>query len=156
MKVIFLDIDGVLNSHNYVAASGGRGVIIDPTRMILLKQIVDATGAEIVLSTSWREHWEKDESLCDESGRQINRIFEKYGLKILDKTPKLRIGREIEIEEWMKEQKGIENFVVLDDKILSDRFMMGHFIKTSEYYDGLDEADVRKAIEILGKKEDRK
>ena len=37
-KVIFLDFDGVLNTEKYVSACGYFGVIIDPARMVLLKQ----------------------------------------------------------------------------------------------------------------------
>ena len=80
MKVIFLDFDGVLNSAKYLLGHGDCGVAIDPARMALLKQIVDATDAKIVLSTSWREHWSKDLMNCDGTGVLINRIFSKYGL----------------------------------------------------------------------------
>ena len=53
MKVIFLDFDGVLNSAKSPADSGTDGLVIESGKMELLKQIVDATGAEIVLSTSY-------------------------------------------------------------------------------------------------------
>lgn len=148
MKVIFLDFDGVLNSEKYVRTVREYGVIIDPSRMALLKKIIDATNAEIVLSTSWREHWDKEPIKCDTTGEGINEIFGEYGLKIFDKTPKLNLKREDEIKAWLNEN-GAESFVVLDDAFLSDDFLVGHFIKTSNYFDGLDEADVKKAIEIL-------
>ena len=149
MKVIFLDFDGVLNSKKYVIGCGEYGVIIDPTRMILLKQIVDETGANIVLSTSWREHWEKNSSECNDTGKQINAIFDECGLKIFDKTPKLHLRRELEIQDWLNKHPEIEKFVVLDDMFLGAEFLEGHFVKTSNYFNGLDETDVKKAIEIL-------
>lgn len=43
MKVIVLDFDGVLNYEKYLRAQNEHGVIIDPSRMALLKQIVDKT-----------------------------------------------------------------------------------------------------------------
>lgn len=149
MKVIFLDFDGVLNSAKYLLGHGDCGVAIDPARMALLKQIVDATDAKIVLSTSWREHWSKDLIHCDSTGMLINRIFSKYGLHIFDKTPELHERRETEIKSWLDTHPEVENFVVLDDSLLSAGYLNGHFIKTSNYFDGLDETDVQKAIDIL-------
>ena len=149
MKVIFLDFDGVLNSSKYLLSCEAYGVAIDPSRMVLLKQIVDATNAEIVLSTSWREHWSEDYMNCDCTGVLINSIFSTYGLKIFDKTPEMHERREIEIKSWLNMHPEVEKFVVLDDRFLSADFLNGHFIKTSNYFDGLDETDAQKAIDIL-------
>lgn len=149
MKVIFLDFDGVLNSEKYVQNCGEYGVVIDPTRMLLLKQVIDASDANIVLSTSWREHWEKKSSECSATGKQIDAIFAEYGLSIFDKTPKLHLRRELEIKHWINEHSNIDNFVVLDDMFLGAEFLEGHFVKTSNYHDGLDETNVKEAIEIL-------
>ena len=61
MKVIFLDIDGVLNANEDF---GGRskpnpsihGILgITTTRLNRLKQIIDKTDAKIVLTSSWKE-----------------------------------------------------------------------------------------------------
>jgi len=149
MKVIFLDFDGVLNSTKYLLNSEAYGVAIDPSRMVLLKQIVDAANAKIVLSTSWREHWEKDLAKCGSTGILINRIFSTHGLQIFDKTPELHTRRETEIKSWLDRHPEVKGFVVLDDRILSADYLNGHFIKTSNYFDGLDETDVQKAIDIL-------
>lgn len=57
MKVIFLDIDGVLNSHEYdakCALNGGDLMAPDPKAVVRLLGIVQDTGAKIVLTTSWR------------------------------------------------------------------------------------------------------
>lgn len=149
MKVIFLDFDGVLNSAKYLLSCGDCGMAIDSTRMVLLRRIVDATNAKIVLSTSWREHWEKDLAKCDSTGALINSIFSKHGLQIWDKTPQLHTRREIEIKSWLDRHPEVKNFVVLDDSLLSANYLNGHFIKTSNYFDGLDETDVQKAIDVL-------
>lgn len=151
MKVVFLDFDGVLNSAKYLLGHEGYGVVIDPARMCLLKQIIDATEAKIVLSTSWREHWEKDLATCDSTGARITDIFSKHGLQIWDKTPQLRTKRETEIKSWLDKHPEVKNFVVLDDSLLSADYLNGHFIKTSNYFDGLDETDVQKAMDILNR-----
>lgn len=49
---IFLDIDGVLNSHDDVNASGIYSINQDA--MQRLNRIVEATGAELVISSAWR------------------------------------------------------------------------------------------------------
>lgn len=149
MKVIFLDFDGVLNSDRYVRDCGNVGVCLDPEKMKLLKRIVESTGAKIVLTTSWREHWDKNPDLCDFSGKNINSIFARYGLEIYDKTPVIRPERENEIRKWLEDNPETESFVVLDDARLVADFLTGHFVKTSAFRDALEEKDAVEAIAIL-------
>lgn len=149
MKVIFIDFDGVLNTEKYVRSCTEFGLIIDPSKMVLLKQITDVTDAKIVLSTSWREHWDEDSQKCDEIGIKINNIFSNFGLKIFAKTPILNSSREEEIELWLENNQQVLNFVVLDDRFLDSKRLRGHFIKTLGYSKGLDEITVKKAIDIL-------
>ena len=60
MKVIFLDIDGVLNSRAYDRKRNWDELTnIDESRLPLVKNIVDETGARIVLSSTWKTHWDK-------------------------------------------------------------------------------------------------
>ena len=151
MKVIFLDFDGVLNGQKDVAPFvADQGVRLLPEKLLLIKQMTAATDAKIILSTSWREHWSADAAQCDTTGLRINSIFSQYGLQIQDKTPSLRTGRETEIKSWLDTHPETTHFVVLDDGLLSADFLDGHFVKTSAYFGGLDETDVKKAIEILG------
>lgn len=149
MKVIFLDFDGVLNSRRYLLEQVTYGVNIDPTRMELLKKIIDATGAEIVLTTSWRTYWSDDSAECEETGCIINDIFAQYGLAIYGKTPDLNDDREREIEEWLLLNPDVTHFVVLDDMFLDAKFLRGHFVRTSNFKYGLEEDDVEAAIAIL-------
>ena len=80
MKIIFLDIDGVLNSRAYDRKRNwNEQTDIDETRLPLIKEIVDATNAKIVLSSTWREHWDREPNRCKEDGRYINKFFAKYG-----------------------------------------------------------------------------
>lgn len=148
-KIIFLDFDGVLNSEQYIRKCGGYGVVIDPAKMVLLKQIVEATAAEVVLSTSWRERWSQDTAQCDSTGVLMNSIFGAYGLQIFDKTPQLHAKREMEIKSWLDGHPDVKQFVVLDDMLLNGDFLSGHFVKTSGYFGGMDETDVQDAIGIL-------
>lgn len=65
MKVIFLDIDGVLNSNDWYVYRHGKmlqGTIVkeyplhefDPKAIIRLNRIIRETGAKIIVSSTWR------------------------------------------------------------------------------------------------------
>lgn len=151
MKIIFLDIDGVLNGIEYVKNSGKFGVVVDPVRMELLKEIVNSTGAEIVLSSSWREHWSSTANHCDEIGLEINKKFRAYKLYIYDKTPSLNFKRNEEIKVWLSDYPGITHYVILDDIEFTDEYLLPHHIKTSDEAGGLTHEDFIKAIDILTK-----
>ncbi len=151
MKIIFLDFDGVLNSEKYIRSCGHYGVVIDPSRMKLLSRLINSTDAKIVLSTSWREHWDSDKSKCDKTGLLINEIFAEHRLSIHDKTPKLPSDRESEIKMWLEQHEDVTDFVVFDDAFLSADYLQNRFVKTSNYRNGLSEENIKEAIEILMK-----
>ncbi len=153
MKVIFLDIDGVLNSSFYdknkKTSTEGN---IDETRVFLLKIIIDRTEAKIVLSSSWKKHWNVEPSLCDLDGIYINSIFQKYNLSIYDKTPQLddKFNRKKEILEWLKNKKDIDNFIILDDYAFGWEELTDKVIKTNPIFGlGLEDIHVEKAITLL-------
>ena len=63
MKIIFLDIDGVLNAFNdfdemflEFQLTGVKKVVIDINKVLRLKEIIDKTGAKIVLISSWKKY----------------------------------------------------------------------------------------------------
>ncbi len=154
MKIIFLDFDGVLNSEIYDRTREyTSNTSIDETRLELLKEIVDKTNAKIVLSTSWREHWNKEIDSCDEVGLWINQLFSKHGLEIYDKTPYLHFGagRKKEILDWLKYSiEPVEKFVILDDYAFGWEELSDKLVKTSPAVGrGLEAEHVKKCISIL-------
>lgn len=152
MKVLFLDFDGVLNTPEYIDSHGDSGAGIDKTRLSLIKKLVDATDAKIVLITSLREYWDKDPSKCDFYGTVINRVFSECSLEVFDKTSVSDSGkREDEILEWIVEKGhifGLTNYVAIDDGDLRANFLTKNFVQPK---DGLCEEDIEKAIEILNR-----
>ena len=151
MKILFLDIDGVLNSREYDRKRNwNEQTDIDETRLPLVKEIIDKTGAKIVLIST---HWDRDESLCDEDGMYINRLFSKYGLAIYDKTPDLGLlsKRNDEVKAWLAEHTGeVERFVILDDYRFGWDDLSDFYIHTNPNYGlGLEEEHVALAINVL-------
>ncbi|MDE7082989.1 MAG: hypothetical protein K2O89_04725 [Clostridia bacterium] len=154
MKVIFLDIDGVLNSRIYDRKRNwNEQSDIDETRLPLVKNIVNETGAKIVLSSTWRVHWGKEPAKCDADGEYINRTFVKFGLEIYDKTPDLGIDfdRPDEIKSWLNSTpETIERFVIIDDYRYAWGKLSDNFVKTNPNLGlGLEEEHVQTAIRIL-------
>ncbi len=148
-KVVFLDIDGVLNSVKYDRERTAKDGNIDISRLPLLKRIIEATGAEIVLVSSWRKHWEREEEMCDGIGREINKTFRSAGLRIYDKTPALGERAE-EITHWLGEHTGVAKYVIIDDSFGGWGAHEPFLVKTNcRIGRGLEEVHVAKAIEIL-------
>ena len=151
MKVIFLDIDGVLNTESY-REDPKVDYFEEPiseVHMSWLEHLVKETDAKIVLSSTWREYWDCGDIQSDRFGEYINNLFEKYGLKIFDKTPELK-DRDREINEWLKLHSGqIERYVILDDFDFEWSESNAKYLVKTEDDVGFDEKASEKAIRIL-------
>ena len=159
-KYIFLDIDGVITTEK----SRWR---LDKSKLKLLKEIMDKTGAKIVVSSSWRlgsvEATKKDlsqvshfqpfpfpfvDDIVGVTVRASNMIIHPDGDR------EFMIPRGVEIDNWLR--KNVEDYwnedsyryVILDDDsdmLLSQK---DNFIQTDSL-NGLSRKDVNKAIKIL-------
>ena len=144
MKVIFLDIDGVMNS----VQDGYSFTIETDKHFRLLKRIVDETGAKLVLSSTWR-HFDCDVDVVE------NRLAD-FGMKLIGVTPWLvdshiDIQRGDEIRSWLQDcEEEIESFVILDDDSDMREFTDTNLVQT-DCRIGLTEKDVGRAIAILNK-----
>lgn len=146
IKVIFLDIDGVLNSRKTERAtkSGCRFVGIRQLRN--LKHIITVTGAKVVLSSDWR--YERDNPKYNADYLELRDELRKYRIEFYGFTPELLSGhRGAEIDAWLSEHPEVENFVILDDRwdIEPNK---DHWVKTSMSR-GLDKEETEAAIQIL-------
>ncbi len=109
MKVLFLDIDGVVCLHKDKDWDNEEE-IFDAACCRKLQEIVSATGCKLVLSSSWR--------LFPESIRSMFRQLKPFGItreNFLGRTP-LRGERGDEIMAYLKKRPQIETFVALDDE----------------------------------------
>lgn len=160
MKIIFLDVDGVLNNKDTkerIPDTSYTG--INNSKVKLLKQIVEATDAQIVLSSTWRlkkTRW--GEEIPEEHRNYLKKKLSKYGLRYISSTPDIDpIRRGKEIDQWIKNNNDItiDGWVVLDDEIWKDfknYNILPHLVLTKDYIykdGGLSEEDVKHAIRIL-------
>ena len=170
-KVIFLDVDGVLNSSRTLY----EDISLEDYLISNLKELVDKTGAKIILSSSWRLSTEAVATLMDKldkfglviSGMTCDSVdldwLEKYEFdatkKYLDtkfdwdenRQIKITHDRGAEIFKWLHDHDDCA-YVILDDEIedIKPYFSESVIVKTS-YKTGLTKEDVKKAIQILNK-----
>ena len=152
MKVIFLDIDGVLNFPGTEARSPGGWIGVSSQQIKLLRDIVKETGAYLVLSSTWRHEWSPDEEQCTEDGKYLNRRLTRYGLHIIDKTIKNHEDLRGEaIREWLSRHPHVDNWIVLDDNSFLDfqkEGILPHLVMTSAVL-GLTKHDADECIRKL-------
>ncbi|MEE3423711.1 MAG: HAD domain-containing protein [Succinimonas sp.] len=165
-KVIFLDVDGVLNNDEY-RYNDPR---IDPAFVANLKYIVSLTDADIILSSSWKGgyyYYARDGFVkCSDATAELCAALKAEGLQISGVTPACNLsGREArpaEIRNWLSRFPHVESFVILDD----DTFWHWGYLKRNvvttitikpdpeysnrvRYHDGLTREMAVKAIAIL-------
>lgn len=117
MKVIFLDVDGVLNNDDTFK----RGDELELDFIRNLGILVRKTGAKVVLDSSWRLQWHKRLAVGYMGHlRLLEKELDNVGVKILDITPDLGGNRWEEIRAWLVEadRKGlnVESFICIDDE----------------------------------------
>ncbi len=134
MKILFVDVDGVLNTDVLIRSFGCEHIC--PDRVLLLKKIVDATDAHIVLSSTWR--------INPSNRRLVSAALSEADLRIIDCTPILTrklsmyINRHQEISSWLNDNAFVTKYAIIDD--LDDACIPGDeasFFKTSAHDSGL-------------------
>ena len=152
MKIIFLDFDGVMDTAYYdnvltaegLPCSDEYGVVFDPECVENLKHVVEQTGADIVVTSTWKYFMTYNDFL---------EMWEARGLPgfITDVTPTLD-GRDRgdEIDAWLDECQTECQYVIIDD-LDATNFNEKHIPKlvVVNPYNGLDQDAAKRAIDIL-------
>jgi len=149
-KILFLDFDGVMVTDRYqeqLTASNCPlrdyyGAKFDPVCVECLRQIVDKTGADIVVTSTWK------------MDKGIQKMWEARCLpgKVIGITPDVDlIHRGNEVEAWLDTETGIVRYVIIDDCPILDFFneeQQPHLFKVDERA-GLNEETTRRVIGYL-------
>jgi len=128
-RIIFLDIDGVLTSRRSARQFGHYRSFLQSS-VEALSYILESTGAQIVISSSWRIGRTLDD---------LREVFNQQGIdgsRIIDVTPTSMGVRGHEIDSWLRTTSvPVESFVIIDDN--SDMaHHTGRLVRTT-FEDGL-------------------
>lgn len=156
-RVLFLDIDGVMNSawsfENIGRSWPGKEANFLPRALELLQRLVKDYGFHIVISSTWRKHISLDE---------FARILNIPREVILGATPELDSIRGLDIRHWIEHcEPGILapdcEFVIVDDDCDMLPEQMRFFVQTLFFanskdgsQEGLDELAFTRILEVIG------
>jgi len=163
MKILFLDFDGVLNytSFSYTPKDSSKELTeeeadvlyyLDPSRVKLLNEILDRTGAKVVVSSAWR---------CNRTIKELQSLLFAAGFtgKVIGKTRQTECScknpeaRGDKIADWIRDShelfglEKIDKFVILDD--YADMSSVIGFLVQTDRDEGLTGVDVEDAVDIL-------
>lgn len=145
MKVLFLDIDGVLNSkrtsvafdgypHSFSTSDMRR---FDMVAVALIRRLCAVTGASVVLSSDWR---------YDHTAHAVANALD---LPVMGATPKLPGPRGLEINAWLAEHPEVEQYAIVDDIAAMLESQQMRFVQTDDEV-GLSLRDYSTLLQILG------
>lgn len=156
---LFLDIDGVLNSYAYFQAKQARGepgpLGIDPAAVVHLQRVVDETGCQVVLSSTWRLG--PPGTLSNVRGQLIAAGM-RHPCPLIDRTPDLSERHRPGSALWMATKRGDEvkhwldvmgydgPYVCIDDD--SD-FLPGQPLVKTTFQTGMTAEHADRCIAIL-------
>ena len=128
-KILFLDIDGVLNSkifYKYIYKREDTSSRFDPYCVILVKKLVEEFDLKIVITSTWR---------VGSINRLIKELEENNFRDYLHKdwlTPVVRpASRGKEIGLWLDKHPEVQQYLILDDNHKLLEYQMCKFIQTN-------------------------
>jgi hypothetical protein len=133
MRIIFTDIDGVLNPHWRTKWS--------KSAISIYNQLCEQFDLKIVITSTWRLNHTKE---------QLNTIFKEQGInfEIYDYTPHIdQADRGIEIKEWLN-NNAVDNFVIIDDKTSDIERHINNVVKCRSWI-GLSRDEYKEIEKIL-------
>lgn len=110
--VVFLDVDGVLNTRRTCVQAPSGNIGVDEARLAILSNSMKETSADgVILTTTWKYMDESDEDYI-----YLMKSLDRYDIRVLGKTKEERFTkREAGILKYLELHPEIEEFVILDD-----------------------------------------
>lgn len=150
MRVIFLDVDGVLNSSETRAKIDGlKGV--SKKNLRILRHIVARTQAKIVLTSAWNINFDEKLVPTTKAGMYLYHRLWENNLWIYDKVNDYGGNRGQAVAEYVKKHNNLTDWVIIDDTHYGDYEKLNpkHIVYTSPAL-GLTKASATEAIVKLG------
>lgn len=149
MKIIFLDIDGVLVTTNSMLAKPSLMANMEPACVEFLNKLCNEEGlnnCRVVISSSWRNLFSISEIVNHLKQARFNPDFIHHDWS----TVSLFNGtRGDEIDEWLNRHPAVKNFVIIDDDNDFLPSQLCHHVQTN-FADGFRESHLEQALKILG------
>lgn len=150
-SVLFLDFDGVMDTAYYdlyltkhgMEEKDRFGVVFDPDCVRNLAKIIGNTGADIVVSSTWKYFMS-----LDDFHEMWN--YRKLPGKVIGMTPNVAGERGVQINAWLNEHS-VDNHAIIDD-LDADNFTSSQIphLFIANPYTGLDEDTADRIIDFLG------
>lgn len=166
-RIIFLDFDGVLNTEHYQnflyyerkAWQDEHGALFDPETVEQLRNIINATHADIVVESSWKylglEAMQEIWQARNMPGRVIDitpsTVSDNWLLtaNLNDLDPTMGHCKGMEIASWLSDHANKDTrYVIIDDEYVILDSQLPYFILTKSY-NGITEDVANRAISIL-------
>ena len=157
-KIVFVDVDGVLNTNKTTRRLDccNEFTFVDARKVLRLREIVERTGAKIVLSSTWRFGAMPNAFFLErEALRELVAEFKRLRCPLwFDVTPYFaRAKRWQEINGWLMNHD-VEDFVILDDvgeelKPFADKLVL------TDPWQGLTKERAELAISMLNKEREQ-
>lgn len=161
-SILFLDIDGVLNSEDYASLYTEKEWDnltyferhLDDKAIQLINYICDSTKAQVIISSTWR---------YGRSVEQLQDILNSRGatFKIIDKTPEYDIiYRGYEIDAWISKNRSKDkngnyfkftNYVIIDDDIEDMLLKQKDNVFKINRWTGITKNDADRIVDFLSK-----
>ena len=162
MKVIFLDHDGVICLSTEWGSrfknKDGLDSMFDrfnDKAIKVLNQILDETGAEIVVSSDWRYHTplEQMQELYKIRGIKKSPIGYTDSIVDIKGLEYLEHNRQIEIRHWLSQHPEVTHWVAIDDLDMSTEFCkkyesegLTNFVHTPRSKEGIKQTGIKEKI----------
>lgn len=142
MKVIFLDFDGTINNWDHING-------VDPTNVEVLKTIQAKSNAKIIATTSNKYSFQRNISANYQNTffYEYVKLLQELWVTIDDITPYVELNRCLEILEYLRLHKEVEDFVILDDDYVGDQ-LKDHQVYLDNYL-GLQAEHIVPSLRIL-------
>lgn len=166
-KYLFLDFDGVLNTGYYqdLLRYEGKpcldsyGALFDPDAVAQLKRIIDATGADIIIESSWKYLGLDETQKMWEARQMPGHVIDITPSYISDDwllhadlseiDPAAGQCKGMEIASWLTDNaEQNAHFAIIDDEYVILDSQLPNFILTDSH-DGITMEDADRAIAIL-------
>lgn len=163
IKIIFLDIDGVICTHRACLSNPDTGIFRkwDPIAIDMINYLCDQSGAKIVVSSSWRKDTNNLQMTLAVGGLHQRHFYHDHDYDIEPNkedqygfmTPKYVFNQEIrgdQVQHWLDKRKHlIDTYIILDDNTDFHDYQKNQLVIT-DCYNGMSFENFQKAKELLG------